>query len=105
MVNIYAVSGDDGKLLSGFPISVGGNIPRLNTIVKRENDLLLSVTSSNNDVYFLEYQFNWRCSIGEVNMVIILTLHQLDLQIMKILFQHSFPKNKTYNWPNPVYGR
>jgi hypothetical protein len=101
--NIYAVSGNDGKLLTGFPISVGGNTPKLNTIVKRENDILLSVTSSNNDVFFWSINslgnVQWGSKYG--NNFNSSSIGSADSENYISTF---FPKNKTYNWPNPVYG-
>ena len=101
--NIYAVSGNDGKLISGFPISVGGNIPRLNTIVKRENDLLLSVTSSNNDVFLWSINSDgdvqWGSKFGDNS-----NSSSVGSADNENYITNFFPKNKTYNWPNPVYG-
>jgi hypothetical protein len=101
--NVYAISGNDGKLISGFPISVGGNISRLNTIVKRENDMVLSVTSSNNDVYFWSInstgEVQWGSRYGDNSNSSSLSSAE-DANLITTFF----PKNKTYNWPNPVYG-
>ncbi|HET55084.1 MAG TPA: T9SS type A sorting domain-containing protein [Ignavibacteria bacterium] len=101
--NVYAVSGNDGKLIPGFPISVGGNIPRLNTIVERENDVLLSVTSSNNDVFLWTINstgnVKWGSKYGDNYNSSSLSSAENENFISTF-----FPKNKTYNWPNPVYG-
>lgn len=101
--NIYAVSGNDGKLLTGFPISVGGNTPKLNTIVKRENDILLSVTSSNNDVFFWSINsfgnVQWGSKYGNN-----FNASSIGSAASENSISTFFPKNKTYNWPNPVYG-
>lgn len=101
--NVYAVSGDDGKLIPGFPLSVGGITPSLSTIVKREDDLLLSVTSSNNDIFFWSINstgdVKWGSKYGDNY-----NSSSVGSAENKNIISTFFPKNKTYNWPNPVYG-
>ncbi len=101
--DVYAVSGNDGKVITGFPISVGGNTPRLNTIVKREHDMLLSVTSSNNNVFFWSINstgdVQWGSKYG--NNFNSSSIGSAESENFITTF---FPANKTYNWPNPVYG-
>ncbi|MBK7103913.1 MAG: T9SS type A sorting domain-containing protein [Ignavibacteriae bacterium] len=100
--DIYAISGTDGKIISEFPLSTGGEISRLNIIIKRENDLLLSATSSKNEIS------NWSInSLGEVQWGSKFgnNLNSASINSAKNenYISEFFPQNKTYNWPNPVY--
>ena len=100
--NIYAVSGINGKLLNGFPLSVGGEFSFNQAIEKREDNLLLSVITNKNDFYF--WSIN---SLGEVlwGSEYGNNMNTSSSQAAKSnnYISTYFPKNKTYNWPNPVY--
>ncbi|MBK8945673.1 MAG: T9SS type A sorting domain-containing protein [Ignavibacteriae bacterium] len=101
--DIYAISGTDGKIISEFPLSTGGEISRLNTIIKRENDLLLSATSSKNEIFYWSINSSgnvlWRSKYGDN-----LNNSSINSASTENHISEFFPKNKTYNWPNPVYG-
>ncbi|MCB9209966.1 MAG: T9SS type A sorting domain-containing protein [Ignavibacteriales bacterium] len=101
--NIYAVSGKDGKILNGFPISIGGDIPQNNTIVSRDGDLIFSATSSNYETYFWNFNttgdIQWGSKYGNN-----LNSSSVSSASGENFISTYFPKNKTYNWPNPVYG-
>lgn len=100
--DIYAVSGKNGKLISGFPISIGNTFSGNQTIVKRETDLLLSSVTSDNQFYFWSInslgEVYWGSEFGN-NM----NSSSLDAANDVNYVSTYFPKNKTYNWPNPVY--
>ncbi|MFZ1289006.1 MAG: T9SS type A sorting domain-containing protein, partial [Melioribacteraceae bacterium] len=101
--DIYSVSGNTGKLISGFPISIGGNVGRLNTIVKRENDLLFSATSSDNEIFYWSFNSSgnvqWGSKFGNN-----LNSSSINSASDENFISTFFPQNRTYNWPNPVYG-
>ena len=100
--DIYAVSGKDGKVISGFPISIGNTFSGNQTIVKREADLLLSSVTSDNQFYFWSINslggVNWGSEYGN-NM----NTSSLNSANNTNYISTYFPKDKTYNWPNPVY--
>jgi len=99
---IYAISGNDGKLIDGFPLSVGRQFSGYPTIIKRDNDLLLSAVTDSNEVYFWSINSNgnvdWGSEFGNNSNTSSLGLAKSDNFISTF-----FPLNRTYNWPNPVY--
>ncbi len=101
--NIFAVSGDKGKVIDGFPISTGGDFSGLQSIVKRENDMLLSSVTNNNEFYFWSIKSNgkveWGSKFGNNQ-----NTSSLGSASGTNIITSFFPKNRTYNWPNPVYG-
>lgn len=101
--DIYAISGTDGRVISGFPISIGGKFSGLHTTTKRANDFLLSASTELNEIYFWSINstgnIDWGSRFGNNSNSSSLGLAKSDNFISTF-----FPKNKTYNWPNPVYG-
>jgi hypothetical protein len=101
--NIYAVSGINGKVISGFPLSTGGSFSGLQTIVKRVNDLLLSVVTDQNEFYFWSINstgdVEWGSEFGNN-----FNSSSMHIAKSKNYISEYFPKNRTYNWPNPAYG-
>ena len=99
---IFAISGSDGKVVDGFPLSIGGMFSGKHTIIKRENDLLMSAATDSNEIYFWSISSNgnvdWGSEFGNNSNSSSLGLAKSDNYISTY-----FPKNKTYNWPNPVY--
>ena len=100
--DIVAISGNDGKVVNGFPLSIGGVFSGKHTIVRRENDLLMSAITDSNEIYFWSISsngnINWGSEFGNNSNSSSLGLAGTDNYISTF-----FPKNKTYNWPNPVY--
>ena len=99
---IFAISGKDGKLIDGFPLSIGREFSGYPTIIKRENDFLLSAVTDSNEAYFWSINSNgnvdWGSEFGNNSNSSSLGLAKSDNFISTF-----FPKHKTYNWPNPVY--
>ncbi|MEE9430973.1 MAG: T9SS type A sorting domain-containing protein [Melioribacteraceae bacterium] len=99
---IFAYSGLDGKLLNDFPISTGNKFVGNQTIIKRENDLLLASGTKENELYFWSIksdgEVNWGSKFGNNQNCSFLKSASGAKSISGF-----FPKNRTYNWPNPVY--
>jgi len=101
--NIIAISGNDGKVINGFPISTGGTFSGIQVIIKRENDLLLSSATNEKEFYFWSInstgRVDWGSKFGNN-----LNSSSLGAALNNKYISNLFPKNRTYNWPNPVYG-
>jgi len=100
---IYAVSGSSGNLINGFPLSTGGIFTKNHSIIKRDNDLLLSAVTTGSQFYLWslksEGNVTWGSEFGNN-----LNSSFLDSASDENFVSTFFPKNRTYNWPNPVYG-
>ena len=101
---IYAVSGESGKMIDGFPISVGGsnrNIP----VLYAQNDVT-SLAVVTKEGYFSNWNISryngrsqWRGIYGNnLNTALTTSLLSDDDE------GDFFREDKAYNWPNPVYG-
>ncbi|MCP5062922.1 MAG: hypothetical protein GY936_10705, partial [Ignavibacteriae bacterium] len=99
---IFAYSGLDGKLLNNFPISTGDKFVGYQSIVKRENDLLFSTITENNEFYFWSIKsdgdVDWGGKFGNNQNSSFLKSASGTQSISDF-----FPQDRTYNWPNPVY--
>ncbi len=100
---IFAYSGLDGSLLQGFPISIGSSFTGAQTIIKRENDLLFTSLTDDNAFFTWSIKSNgkvvWGNKFGNNNNNAF-----VEASTGKSFTEDFFPKNRTYNWPNPVYG-
>ncbi len=99
---IFAYSGLDGKLLNNFPISTGDKFVGYQSIVKREDDLLFSTITENNEFYFWSIKsggdVDWGSKFGNNQNSSFLKSASGTQSISTF-----FPQDRTYNWPNPVY--
>ncbi len=107
--SIYIFEAKSGKLHSGFPIAVETALAVSPTISKSNftqgnaNNVFLTVVSDKNSIY------QWSLSnIGEIYWSSKFRDEQNTSYIKSAATNNFvstfFPKNKTYNWPNPVYG-
>ena len=101
--NIYAVSGKDGKIVPGFPITLGGKYSGKQIISNTETALSYSALTNLNTVYTWNLNssgnVNWGSEFGN-------NLNSSSINSAKNdnFISTFFPQNRTYNWPNPVYG-
>ncbi len=99
---IFAYSASDGSLLEGFPLSLGENFSGTQSIVKRDNDLLLTSFTANNTFYSWSIKSSgkvfWGNEFGNNQNNAFVESASVDNKITTF-----FPKERTYNWPNPVY--
>ena len=100
---IFAYSGLDASLLQGFPISIGSGFNGAQTIIKRENDLLFTSLTDDNTFFTWSIKSNgkvvWGNEFGNNR-----NNAYVKGSTKKNIITNFFPKEKTYNWPNPVYG-
>jgi len=98
---IFAIDGISGKVLNGFPISTGKTI--ISSMLYESNNILsLAVLNENIfSVYTISSGIGgiyWGQENGnEMNNSFVVG----PLGVNSI--SEFFPKNKAYNWPNPVY--
>ncbi|PID59819.1 MAG: hypothetical protein CR986_04555 [Ignavibacteriae bacterium] len=101
--DIYAISGKDGKLIVGFPISTGGTFYGEQNIFSRNNKLILNSVSNNEQIFewniATEGKVFWGNKYGDNFNSTSLAKAGDSQQVSEF-----FPENRTYNWPNPVYG-
>lgn len=101
--NVFSLSGYDGNVITGFPLSVGGQFNGDHTIIKVENVQKLSVANTSGDFYFWEIKSNgkvqWGSKFGN-NM----NTSSSEIAESENYISEYFPDERTYNWPNPVYG-
>jgi len=99
---VFAYSGLDGKLLNDFPIAMGSKFLGYQSILKTENALLFSAVTEKNEFYFWSIKSNgkvdWGSKFGNNQNNSFLKSSSGTQSISEF-----FPKDKTYNWPNPVY--
>ncbi len=99
---VFAYSGYDGTIINGFPLSAGGMLSGAQGIIKRDNDFLLTTFTS--DKTFYTWSINssgnvtWGSKFGNNNNNAFVNNASAVKKITTF-----FPKNRTYNWPNPVY--
>jgi len=100
---VYAVSGKTGEIIDGFPLSSGGIYNGIQSISKKGDKLLISSVTDNNLLY------NWSISntgkIGWGNSFAdIYNKSSASAASNSNFISTFFPKTRSYNWPNPVYG-
>lgn len=101
--NIYALDGRTGKLVDGFPISIGKNNFASPSLFTFDNKICLSVLDKDNKFY------SWKIS----SIISKMDWSELNgnRQNQNFANEHSsivnynkfFPENRAYNYPNPVY--
>jgi hypothetical protein len=101
--DIYAVSGKTGKPLNNFPLSIGDEFSGYHAIVERNNDMLLSAVTNSGDFYFWSINSTGKVQWGS-NYGNNLNSSSLSSALSDNYISTFFPSNRTYNWPNPVYG-
>ncbi len=101
--DVFAISGNSAKIINEFPLSIGGEFNGKQAIVKRENDLLLASVTTLGEIFLWSInskgEVDWGNKYGNNANTSSLGVASNDNYITTY-----FPKDKTYNWPNPVYG-
>lgn len=104
---IFAVSAKTGKNITGFPLTSGSEVEA--AVLSKSNEdnqegfNLMTLTKNN----FLS---NWHIT-GSSNLLFSSELgNRLNTSFVPAALETNrektfFPKNRTYNWPNPVYGK
>ncbi len=101
---IFAVDGGTGKVIDGFPLSVGSSLSCVPVIFEDNGYLsMASVTADNNFYAWIigataGKQF-WSSANGNN-----FNSSFLDAASQKNYISDFFPLNRAYNYPNPVYG-
>ncbi|MBN1301363.1 MAG: T9SS type A sorting domain-containing protein [Melioribacteraceae bacterium] len=101
--NVYLFSGNDGKIIAPFPVSLGYEINNSPLIFNGNNGTGVIFNDINNTISIWELsdsqlQVDWSQEKG--NSLNTSSLGEPDNQ-NKI--ESFFPKNRAYSWPNPVY--
>jgi hypothetical protein len=101
--NIYAINGGTGKLVDGFPISIGNNNSASPSLFTFDNKICLSVTDKENKLY------TWKISsiISKIDWGELHGNRQnqnvANEFSSSVSYNKFFPENRAYNYPNPVY--
>lgn len=103
--NIYAVSSKDGKLIEGFPLALGSSVSAPMNLFIRNSKIHLSATDNASGFVSL-----W--SLNEGAGRILWASKNSDaynssvIPAAKSVNKNNtfFPKERAYNYPNPVYG-
>lgn len=105
--SVYAVSAGTGKNIAMFPLTTGNEVAAA-ALAGSDNSgqvgamSLITLTKNN-------YLNNWRIT-GSDNLFFSSELgNRLNTSFVPAALETNiekafFPKNRTYNWPNPVYG-
>lgn len=101
--NIYAISGSTGKIIDGFPLSIGKNNFASPAVFTFDNKISLSVLDESNRFY------SWKISsiISKVDWS-EWNGNRYNQNFCREFsatntINNFFPANKVYNYPNPVY--
>lgn len=99
---IFAFDGGTGKMIDGFPISVGKAFTSVPVVFEWNGKIYLSAIANN---YFSSWQisnrtgkFYWSQENGN-----IFNNSFVEMPTSTSAVSDFFPKSKAYNWPNPVY--
>ncbi len=101
--NIYAINGSTGKLVDGFPISIGKNNSASPSLFTFDNKICLSVIDQSNKFS------SWKISsiISKMDWSELnrnrLNQNLADEYSSSVIFDRFFPEERAYNYPNPVY--
>ncbi len=100
---IFAIDGGSGRVIEGFPISIGGGL--ISTPVLFSNNAKISIAAINNQNYFAAWNIGstegttfWSEENGN-------NFNSSFVPAAKSVNQITdfFPSNRAYNYPNPVY--
>jgi len=101
--NIYAVNGGSGKIIDGFPISVGRNNSAYPALFTYDGSICLAVINETNNFYAWKISsvlshIDWAELYGDRK-----NSSFLKNAISTNRIEEFFPKSRAYNYPNPVY--
>ncbi len=101
---IFAYDATTGEFVNGFPISTGStNLTTPVLYADLENRIFLSLINSNKDLTIWKLADNGGLSWAEEFSDVGNTSFIRSASDRNVISEF-FPKNKAYNWPNPVYG-
>lgn len=100
---IYAVDGDKGNVIPGFPISSGSR-SIVHPFIFNSNGVRLALINEDKELIVWGIE-----NITEVNGWVSKYANNYNNAFVEASSQGNvikefFPKDKAYNWPNPVYG-
>ncbi|MCL6494781.1 MAG: T9SS type A sorting domain-containing protein [Ignavibacterium sp.] len=101
--NIYAVNGGVGKIIDGFPISVGRNNSAYPALFTYDGSICLAVINETNNFFAWKISsvlshIDWSELYGDRK-----NSSFLKIAISTNRIEEFFPKSRAYNYPNPVY--
>lgn len=101
--NIYALNGGSGKIIDGFPISIGKNNNSYPVLFTFDGSTCLGVLDSTNNFYAwkissIQSHIDWsELYADKFNSSFLKNANSINR------VEDFFPKNRAYNYPNPVY--
>lgn len=100
---IYAVDGEKGNVITGFPVSSGSR-SIVHPVIFNSNGARLTLINEDKELIVWGIE-----NISEVNGWTSKYANKYNNAFMEASSQGNvidefFPKDKAYNWPNPVYG-
>jgi M6 family metalloprotease-like protein len=101
---IFAIDGGSGKVVNGFPLSVGDSLSSIPVVFENNGQLSLVATTYDNNFYswvissVAGKQF-WSSENGDN-----LNSSFVNVASQKNYISEYFPPDRAYNYPNPVYG-
>lgn len=102
--NIFSINGGSGKILEGFPISIGKTNNAYPILFNFDGSICLGAIDSSNNFYgwkisSIQSRIDWAELNGNRNNSSFLNNANSSNKI-----EEYFPKDRAYNYPNPVYG-
>ncbi len=100
---IFAIDGGTGKVVSGFPISCGGNVSITPVLYNANGKTNLAVLNDQNvlsvwSISSVEGKLYWSEEFGNPQNTSFIDAAENTNRINEF-----FPANRAYNYPNPVY--
>lgn len=101
--NVYAVNGGSGKVIDGFPITIGKNNSAYPALFTFDGSICLAVMDSSNNFYSwkissVQSHIDWaELNADRKNSSFLRNANSINR------IEDFFPKNRAYNYPNPVY--
>ncbi len=101
--NIYGIEGKSGKTFAPFPVSLGGKIKAFDISGNSNNSFELAVLLEDNTL------LKWEGKGGLKTLFKNFYANDANTGFVakpeaRALTGTFFPEDRTYNWPNPVYG-
>ena len=105
--DIYAYDGGTGKLVSGFPISIGGSPSTTPSVFKSGGKINLIAASSDSSYQGIIKAWSISSAEGEIIWKEQFANNEntsfIDAAKNTNRINEFFPANRAYNYPNPVY--
>lgn len=99
---IFAFDGGTGKILDGFPLSIGTNSLDASAVFEHNEKLVFSVITDSNIKGWIVSSVQGRVDWAEIygNN---LNQSSIGYPLKSNIVNEFFPPNRAYNYPNPVY--